>query len=148
MSKKLWKLPKAKAERWVEALRSGEYEQGQGHLVNEYNEYCCLGVFAHLEGLPKENLLDEGVLTHFDDVNRDGVYIKDLPLCLSTDYNSKAGEYDLEEILVGMNDNTLSSTFLPSEILSLEIIQEYLEGIRTGTFEDIADFLEAHVEFV
>lgn len=146
MMQKLWNLPKAQAERWVEALCSREYKQGQGYLVNEYNEYCCLGVFAHLEGIPKENLLDEERLTHFDDEKRDGVYIEDLPLCLSTDHNPK--EYDLEAILVGMNDNTLITSSLSEEMFGLEIIQEYLEGIRTGTFKDIADFLEKHVEFV
>lgn len=34
---------------WVEALRSGEYTQGQSVLHNtETNEYCCLGVLCEL----------------------------------------------------------------------------------------------------
>lgn len=32
---------------WVNALRSGEYEQGQGALFYE-NTYCCLGVLCDL----------------------------------------------------------------------------------------------------
>ena len=49
--KKEWK------EKWLKALRSGEYEQGTGCLRNKYNfvnEYCCLGVIGDLavkEGL-------------------------------------------------------------------------------------------------
>ena len=40
-------------QRWVEALRSGEYEQGQGKLGrhwegNEKAQYCCLGVLCEI----------------------------------------------------------------------------------------------------
>ena len=36
-------------QRWIQALRSGEYKQGQGALHN-YNEntFCCLGVLCDL----------------------------------------------------------------------------------------------------
>jgi hypothetical protein len=34
--------------RWLAALRSGEYEQGQGQLVSEEGHYCCLGVLCDL----------------------------------------------------------------------------------------------------
>ena len=40
--------------KWVEALRSGEYEQGQGALPQERNgtfEYSCLGVACEISGL-------------------------------------------------------------------------------------------------
>lgn len=33
---------------WVEALRSGKYQQGTGQLRNEYNRFCCLGVLCNL----------------------------------------------------------------------------------------------------
>jgi len=37
-------------EKWVEALRSGDYEQGEGALRQEpsrgSNKYCCLGVLC------------------------------------------------------------------------------------------------------
>lgn len=36
-------------ERWIEALRSGKYAQGQGALRKvARNEYCCLGVLCDL----------------------------------------------------------------------------------------------------
>lgn len=40
-------------QKWVEALRSGEYEQGDGRLVSVIKEtgkpkYCCLGVLCDL----------------------------------------------------------------------------------------------------
>ena len=45
-------------EKWVKALRSGEYRQGRGYLRKEKNDnpnkfnYCCLGVLVNevLEG--------------------------------------------------------------------------------------------------
>lgn len=43
MSKKM--DPERKAE-WVADLRSGEYEQGTGHLRNADGTFCCLGVLC------------------------------------------------------------------------------------------------------
>lgn len=34
---------------WIKALRSGDYEQTDGQLKNEYsNSFCCLGVLCDL----------------------------------------------------------------------------------------------------
>lgn len=35
------------AKKWVEALESGEFEQGTGYLCKN-NKYCCLGVACEL----------------------------------------------------------------------------------------------------
>lgn len=32
--------------KWVEALRSGKYEQGHSALRNHDNKFCCLGVLC------------------------------------------------------------------------------------------------------
>lgn len=34
-------------EKWLEALRSGKYEQGQGRLACE-GHFCCLGVLVEV----------------------------------------------------------------------------------------------------
>lgn len=39
--------------KWVEALRSGEYEQGFGQL-NSQNKFCCLGVLCDLHSKEKQ----------------------------------------------------------------------------------------------
>lgn len=39
-------------EKWLEALRSGKFKQGKGALRNSADEYCCLGVFCSVAGLP------------------------------------------------------------------------------------------------
>lgn len=50
-------------KKWVVALRSGEYKQGEEFLAqqdvdtNEYS-YCCLGVAGHLCGINEENLAE------------------------------------------------------------------------------------------
>lgn len=34
-------------QKWMDALRSGEYEQGTGRLFDyPTNKYCCIGVYA------------------------------------------------------------------------------------------------------
>lgn len=39
------------AKKLVEALRSGEYEQGTGVLRSTNNRFCCLGVACDISGL-------------------------------------------------------------------------------------------------
>jgi len=36
---------------WVEALRSGKYQQAQGQLREGVNSFCCLGVACEISGL-------------------------------------------------------------------------------------------------
>lgn len=44
-------------EQWVEALESGEYEQGIGSLCSE-GKYCCLGVACEVMGVEKTYIGD------------------------------------------------------------------------------------------
>jgi hypothetical protein len=39
---------KANLRRWVAALRSGAYQQGQSFMRTKDNKYCCLGVAMDL----------------------------------------------------------------------------------------------------
>ena len=42
------KMPKELATKWLAALRSGEYVQGQRYLyMKEPERFCCLGVLEH-----------------------------------------------------------------------------------------------------
>jgi hypothetical protein len=58
----------AARKRWVKALRSGKYQQGQSYLCTDngwegqYGDprYCCLGVSAEIEGLPAKFHLSNG----------------------------------------------------------------------------------------
>lgn len=42
--------PKELMVKWLEALRSGEYEQGKFCLRSETNKFCCLGVLCDVVG--------------------------------------------------------------------------------------------------
>lgn len=54
--------------KWLEALRSGEYEQGRGCLHREdNNSFCCLGVLcaiAEREGVVTSTLQDNGTYAY------------------------------------------------------------------------------------
>lgn len=41
------KLTKQLLQKWVKALRSGKYKQGEGELRNN-NHFCCLGVLCDI----------------------------------------------------------------------------------------------------
>lgn len=44
---------KENRKKWVDALRSGEYEQGRGFLCKE-EKYCCLGVLCEVAGIQRQ----------------------------------------------------------------------------------------------
>ena len=50
-------------KQWVEALRSGKYEQGEKTLKTPDDKFCCLGVLCDISGLGKWVAVD-GVLTY------------------------------------------------------------------------------------
>jgi hypothetical protein len=70
-------MDKLIAEKWVAALRSGEYKQGKGVLHNQdSNTYCCLGVLCDLfvkeknirDAYCQQRMLsDSSLVTVFDD---------------------------------------------------------------------------------
>jgi len=41
-------MKKTVMKKWVKALRSGEYSQGEGQLVDSRDNFCCLGVLCNL----------------------------------------------------------------------------------------------------
>lgn len=43
-------MKKAMKAKWIEALRSGKYKQGNGALKKKCDGYCCLGVLAAISG--------------------------------------------------------------------------------------------------
>jgi hypothetical protein len=49
------KLPEDFKQRWIAALRSGEYKQGADIMYNKRTDcYCCLGVASAICGVSKE----------------------------------------------------------------------------------------------
>jgi hypothetical protein len=58
------KLSKRFKDKWVKALRSGDYKQTQSTLYDGKDGYCCLGVGAIVCGVPKHKLLNIGLLNN------------------------------------------------------------------------------------
>ena len=52
------KLPKKFKEKWLKALRSGEYDQGEASLYLD-GAYCCLGVAGHICGISNKSMTDK-----------------------------------------------------------------------------------------
>ena len=93
-------------DKWVEALRSGEYKQGQGSLFEHDNggEYCCLGVLAEIMGeLIKEPDMYGQVLT--PEGNKSCGFLSNRQL----DMVSLGREQ--QYILSKMNDDILAKSF-------------------------------------
>lgn len=141
MSKK-FKMPKQFGEKWVKALRSGDYKQTDGVLYCEDFGYCCLGVACAMVGIPDNIMRSNGLI--IDIVGSSGIKeeIKLIPDILK---ENKTG-YSLVNILTELNDHGISKAFKRD-------MEE--EGYKFPTdktdnsysFNEIADFIEANVEF-
>lgn len=67
--KKLTREQKRNIKRWIDALRSGDYNQGQGQLHLEEDEYgdkapesyCCLGVLCKVKGVDPDDRIERVV---------------------------------------------------------------------------------------
>jgi hypothetical protein len=46
-------MQKELADKWANALESGNYEQGYGTLKTEDDKYCCWGVYCEISPLLK-----------------------------------------------------------------------------------------------
>jgi hypothetical protein len=52
--------------KWLAALRSGTYQQGNGYLRTTRNSYCCLGVLCEVAGLKAEKRFDDSTIYAYD----------------------------------------------------------------------------------
>jgi len=117
------------AEKWVKALRSGEYKQGSGALET-YGHYCCLGVLCEV-AIKEEVPLDVGtdIEGHscYDDAQS---YLPD-SVMLWSGVSSRRGDIPKGTILEGQVGNRLYG--------SLSSAND--DGVR---FDTIADYIEAN----
>jgi len=115
---KKFRLPKEFATRWVAALRSGEYKQGNGTLRMLYddgNHYCCLGVAIKMNGVD-----DKNIFGGYPNIESNAEILAAVPL----------------ELLMGSTgDGSLGAECVD------------LNDIENKSFPEIADWLEQNVEF-
>jgi len=176
MSKKKkyhFKMDRKDGEKWISALRSGNYKQCQATLVgfkesddmdytdeNEVNKldvegYCCLGVFG------KEVI----GLSNFDMCGSDLLSNIKKQTCKVSNELSKPKHSDLESILASLNDGFylrnyrnytsdyphLNFLFTDKEREAIEkdeSMESDLVIFAKRDFNQIADFIEENIEFV
>ncbi len=82
-------------EIWIQALESGEYEQGKGLLREDEDRYCCLGVlcdlYSKIHPSTQWQLGDNGTWYFLDE---EATLPKKVMKWAGLE--SSAGEYDLE----------------------------------------------------
>lgn len=128
---KQYTLPKEFAQKWIAALRSGEYKQGRGYLFNQelygYTEaqpeqphYCCLGVACIVGGAT----IDE--IRYKEVIDEESINIYVPKQLIGNPCESMRNPNPLIKILTEMND---------------EINGEF-------TFSVIADWIENNIEFI
>ena len=102
-------LPKQYKEKWVNALRSGNFQQEDGQLYN-CGAFCALGVALHVcNGISLDNLEE---LNQPSDLE---------PYLTDTEYRAIPREIrkgDLQDYVIGLNDN---------EGYTFDMIADYIE---------------------
>jgi len=95
------KLPKRFKEKWLIALRSGEYNKGR-YSLSRNKEYCCLGVACHIQGVSDERMVGMAGIPEHD-------FPKSIPRVLKCGNEEKAvGKLMNLNDDVGRNGRTLS----------------------------------------
>jgi hypothetical protein len=125
-------------EEWTQALRSGEYEQGEGALRQDGDDgtlkHCCLGVLCDI--------------------------VKDRVGGQWREWSSKEYEFELEDEMDAPPHKSVAHTeFLPDVVVSMadlpgqevEVGDTFLTNHNDGThtdkknFDEIADLIEQHL---
>ena len=85
-------------KKWINALRSGKYKQGDGNLYKfDNNSFCCLGVACVVSGEPLERL------DHVELIGPEMFTSTTIPEILKSDYLPSESPI---KVLVDMNDGT------------------------------------------
>lgn len=118
MEKKQYKLPKEFAEKWVAALRSGEYKQGTRNLLqiddNGVNCYCCIGVTGCIFNIPINKIKGYSMM-----------YVKDV----------------IPELPKAFEWSQINGNNMIRELT-------YMNDIDHKTFPEIANWIEENCEFI
>lgn len=110
-------MDKTLKRKWIKALRSGKYRQGQGELYSK-GKYCCLGVLARIQGCSTTKLL------HHDDMTKPPV-----------GFGGRLGS-NTRDTLIEMNDGRMYRDPNTGALT---------DGIDKKSFKEIAAFIEANL---
>lgn len=135
-------MPKAVKDKWLKALRSGKYKQGQGMLRDDEGGYCCLGVLVQeLDGkIPTTDGCSFSMPT-MNFLKRHGIIV--------TGYAPYSDDFRGNRT-VRIADSGCFEVFCgkPEESISLTELNDGSDIPRRDpyTFEQIADIIEEQVE--
>lgn len=146
-------------ERWVSALRSGQYKQADGVLGTkipdgrEWEGLCCLGVQAVVEGVPTEAKDGPVQMFNFDGVKTDNYptdrwfakyLLAESPLRfsdVSINFSSSINEVMFENKPLGLNSmNVLLLQFAGMIKRHLAVMND-----RKEPFSKIADWIDENL---
>lgn len=126
------KMPKDLKDKWVKALRSGEYKQGRGTLYTPSTKsFCCLGVLEHI-------CLNGEVETY--EYGNGMLQFKGLP---SLEFYDAHGISELSAVIRG-NNAKLKSTDVTEAILTE--MNDGNEAKKPKSFKAIARFIDKHMK--
>ena len=103
--------------KWIDALESGEYQQGRGKLRTKDNKFCCLGVLCDLavkEGILPEPKLEKNhyVYNSGDNLNTQRTVFNMLPRQLTyLLHMDLAGTYGGENETLWQENDTHEKSF-------------------------------------
>lgn len=130
-------MKKSFADKFLTALQSGEYEQGESTLKSEDNKFCCLGVACDVAGIA----MDTEDWPMVDLVGDNKIFPASL---IYVDENK-----ELCELLGNLNDG-----FSMGSVYMQQILGDYNHNIPVNSedtqnfdFDQIADFIEANLEY-
>jgi hypothetical protein len=115
---------------WVDALRSGDYTQGQNKLRDDDNQFCCLGVLCELAqkaGVIGEARNDYGMMW---------VYGEDDDQSWSTLPDAVS-----EWAGLALGEPTVPDPDVPLRKVSLSYLND-----NGKTFEEIAEYIEQGID--
>ena len=110
-------MTKSLRNRWVKALRSGKYKQGQGELRDIDNQFCCLGVLADVCSVTWKRLRPNEMWHHCGFTRRE---------CWGTELPSDHSQFGLSR----------------PQLLALMRLNDE----QGWTFKRIANWIEKHVD--
>jgi hypothetical protein len=126
------RMPRIIKEKWLEGLRSGQFQKGIGQLMTNEGKFCCLGVLQ---------MVVDGQVEHFPDGDSLG-----LP---SSDWLIKHGiSFSGASVAAIVNTNPLVSAIVETESESAirTIRVPILNDEYQCDFAHIADILEPNIE--
>lgn len=132
--------PEAK-EAWLAALESNQYSQGAGHLKRDDGSFCCLGLFAALQGCsftPTQIENDDGDMVDGNDtevLDPQGLGNVNESELLRDDYAERYGISPfMQSALSRLNDGTTISVYPSSTECELAFWRRLAaSGIATMT---------------